>query len=111
MAHGNAVMESGESAGQGGGGVSLDEDQRRFFTSDDGFEASHDSGTNFIGSLVGLHDVQVLVKMDAKEIKEWVEQAGVLAGADGERANVGASFERAEHGREFDDLGARAENT
>ncbi len=48
--------------------------------------------------------------MNAEEIEERIEQAGVLAGADDEGIEVGAGLQGAENWREFDDLRAGAED-
>jgi len=106
----NAMVKSRKRSGEGGGGVALDQDQRRSFSADDGFETRHYSCTDFVGRLVDLHYLEVLIQLDAEEIEERVEQAGVLAGADDESVQVGGGFQSAEDWREFNDLGARPED-
>jgi len=111
MADWNAMVKAGERSSERGGGVALDKNECGFFAADDWFETGHDARANFVGRLVGLHDLKVFIHLNAEEFEEWIEQGGVLAGTDYEGVKVGAGVESAENWGELDDLGAGAEDT
>jgi hypothetical protein len=106
----NAMVKSRKRSREGGSGVTLDQDECGSFALDNRFETRHYSRADLVRRLVGLHYLEILIQLDAEEIEEGVEQAGVLAGADDESVQVGAGFQSAEDWREFNDLGARAED-
>ncbi len=111
VADGDALVEGGEGAAEGGGGIALDEDEGWLFVAEDGFEGGEDTGGGLEEGLAGEHDVEVMVWGDGEDLEDLVKEGAVLGGdADADGEEVGEAAEVEDGGAEFDGFGASAED-
>ena len=110
MADGDFAIEGGHGAGEGSGGVALDDDVVGFFLFEDGVEPLDDFGAEGVQGLAGGHGGQIVVGLDVEELEEGGEEVGVLARIDDDGMAVLAS-DCMDEGGHFDHFwaGAKAE--
>lgn len=108
MADGDFAIEGGHGAGEGGGGVALDDDVVGFFLFEDGVEAFDDFGAEGVQGLAGGHGGQIVVGLDVEELEEGREEVGVLAGVDDD-GMAALAPDLMDEGGHFDHFGAGTE--
>jgi hypothetical protein len=78
VANRDVFIKSGQGAGKTGRRVPLDQDQIRVFSLLDIPNAEQDPAGNIKKILVWLHDIQVIIRGDGKEIQNLVKHLAML---------------------------------
>jgi hypothetical protein len=108
MADRDFAVEGGHGAGEGGGGIALDNDVVGFFLFEDRVEAFDDFGAEGVEGLAWGHRGQIVVGLDVEELEEGGEEVGVLAGVDDDGVAALAS-DLMDEGSHFDHFGPGSE--
>ena len=109
VAHGDLVIESGQSSGKGGGGVTVDQDQVRLRRLQHLLHAQQGAAGDGGQGLAGLHDVQVIVGLQPENVHDGVQHLPVLTGETAEALKLRAACQVFHQGGHLDGLGPGAE--
>ena len=80
VAHGNLLVEGSEGSGGGGGGVAVDQHHIWLARLEHVAHTGEHAGGDIVQVLPLLHDIEVVVGLDAEDVQDLVQHLPVLAG-------------------------------
>src|SRR5438477_5295511 len=111
MADGNPPEECGQACRHRGGRVALDDHDVRAQTTGELCDAAQNRGCDLFRTLIGAHQIEIVIRNETEEIERLIEHLPVLSGhANGNiyaraRAELGhdrREFDRFRSGSEYD---------
>ena len=110
MAHGDLVVEGGQSTGEGSGGVAVDQNQVGLGLIEHIIHAGEALGGDSGQGLPGLHDVQVIVGLQLKNLQHAVQHLPVLGSDAAQGTDARTLLQLQGQGGHFDGLRPGAED-
>ena len=110
VAHGDLLVKGRQGAGEGGGGVAVDQDQVGLFLRKDLLQAQQALAGDGVQALAGLHDIQIVVRGDGKEAEDVVQHLPVLGGDAADAAELTPALQLLHQGRHLHRLRAGPED-
>lgn len=111
MTHRYAGVVRSQAGGQGCGGVAMHQHQIRLLCSQHPLEAGQNAAAQVVQILTGLHDVQVMLGRDVKQMENLVQHLAVLGrDADHGFAVRCSGLKAFDQGSHLDGLGAGAKD-
>ena len=110
MTHLDLMVESGQSTGKGGGGVAMDQHQVGLGLLQHPLHAQQALGGDGGQGLPGLHNVQVILRLESENVQHRVQHLAVLRGNTADRGDVGPALKLLHQGGHLDGLRPGAEN-
>ena len=111
MAYRHLFIKGSQAGRHGGGGVAMHQQQVVALALQDAAQAQQNMAGDVGQVLPRLHDVEVVVGLDAKQIKHLVKHLPMLRCDANLRLNAGRVCQSVDDRRHFDGLGAGTKNS
>lgn len=111
VSHGDFPIERGESGGESGSCVSLDEHAVKRGLGEQIVHCAEDAASQTVEGLVVAHDVEFNVNGNTEDLKDLIEHLTMLTGGDDEWIEFPSALSKFKNNRgHFDRIGASAKN-
>ena len=93
VAHRNFLIKGCQRPGKGGGRVPMDQNQVRLFPGKDLLHSQKALAGDGVQALASLHDIQIVVRLDGKQLEHVVQHLPVLGGDAADALNLSSALQ------------------